>query len=238
MRVKVYESSLRLIEDASEILFRTTHETHGPLGVATGSTFEPIYKHFLANYEMPKDKTFVALDEYFRLEENHPSSFRQTLLRQLVIPAGLEPENLIMPPNTDNQILIDQFESMLQEIGPIELQLLGIGSNGHIAFNEPGSERESRTRKVKLSKETIAANSKHFEGQVPGYAITQGVQTIWQSKKILLVATGREKAKAIASLFGKTLTPASYIADHPNLEIMVDSEAGALIPDDLKNKTV
>lgn len=238
MRVTVYQSSLRLIEDVCEILFRTTQATHGPLGVATGSTFEPIYKHFLANYEMPKYKTLVALDEYLGLEENHPSSFRQTLLRQLVIPAGLEPENLITPPDTDNQILLDQFESMLREIGPIELQLLGIGSNGHIAFNEPGSDRGSRTRMVRLSKETIAANSKHFEGQVPGYAITQGLQTIWQSKKILLVATERAKAQAIGSMFGETLTPASYIADHPNLEIMVDSEAGSLIPDDLKDKTV
>lgn len=234
MQVFVYQSNERLIESVSEILNQTIKETNGPIGLATGSTFEPVYKHFLANYELPGEIILVALDEYSGIPVDHPSSFRETLLRQLVIPAGLTEKNLLMPPATDNQEQLDAFESRLSAIGPLAIQLLGIGTNGHIAFNEPGSESNSRTRKVRLSEETIEANKKHFEGEMPSFAITQGIATIREARKLLLVATGISKAKALATMFAEPSTPASHIADHPGLTLIVDTEAASLIPERLR----
>jgi glucosamine-6-phosphate deaminase len=230
MKVLVYKNHLQLVTEVSAEILKLLDGANGPFGVATGATFEPIYKILAQKWKPVSGQLVIGLDEYLELPDGHPSSFRETLLRELVIPVGLQRENLMMPPNTDSQELIDQFEFELQSVGPVDLQLLGIGTNGHIAFNEPGSEKESRTRKVQLSEETLVANSKNFEGSMPRFAITQGIATIMQARKILLVATGKSKAIALKKMFEKDHSPASYLLDHPDLKIFVDQEAASMIP--------
>ncbi len=231
MELSVFQSQPQLVTEVGAEILKLLNGANGPFGVATGKTFEPIYEILAQKWKPASEQIIIGLDEYLELPDGHPSSFRETLLRELVIPVGLPAENLMMPPNTDSQELIDRFESDLNSLGPVDIQLLGIGTNGHIAFNEPGSDRESRTRKVQLSDETLVANSKDFEGSMPRFAITQGIATIMQAKKILLVATGKSKAIALKKMFEKNHSPASFLLDHPDLKLVVDQEAASMIPD-------
>lgn len=229
MRIFIEQSEQAVAQRAAGLIFENLANTDGPFGVATGSTPTPIYEQ-LSQLELSPSMKLFALDEYFQIDPNHPSSFRQTLIRELVRPCGFSEDNLHLPPATADESEIEKFEALLNELGPVKIQLLGIGSNGHVAFNEPGSELESTTRKVKLHQTTIVDNQRHFQGEMPRFAVTQGIATIMRSEALLLVARGKRKAKALASMFGVgDLTPASHLAKHPNLIIVADSDAAALI---------
>lgn len=235
MRIFIEQSEQAVAQRAAGLIFENLANTDGPFGVATGSTPTPIYEQ-LSQRELSPSMKLFALDEYFQIDPNHPSSFRQTLIRELVRPCGFSEDNLHLPPATADESEIEKFEVLLNELGPVKIQLLGIGSNGHVAFNEPGSELESTTRKVKLHQTTIVDNQRHFQGEMPRFAVTQGIATIMRSEALLLVARGKHKAKALASMFGVgDLTPASHLAKHPNLIIVADSDAAALIESNSKS---
>ena len=234
MKLIIENSVEKVSKIASEKIVEALGDSSGPFGVATGSTPTPIYGHLSRAKLNPEMKLF-ALDEYFEIDPEHPSSFRQTLIRELVTPCGFSEQNLYMPPSNALKEDIQNFEQALHQLGPVKIQLLGIGTNGHVAFNEPGSPRDSRTRKVGLQQQTLSDNQKIFGGDVPTEAVTQGIGTIMSSEQLLLVATGEKKANAIGSMFGiGAPTPASFLASHENLTVVCDSAAASLVPEGLK----
>ena len=126
----------------------------------------------------------------------------------------------------------DQYEDLLKKSGGIDIQLLGIGRNGHVGFNEPGSERFSRTRVVKLTAETIEANRDQFSDIIPSEAISMGIGTILDSKNLLMLATGKTKAEAIKYLLNHhddSGCPATFLKNHPHFTLVLDPDAASKI---------
>lgn len=234
MKLIIEDYKQQVAEKAVEIITDSLEDSVGPFGVATGSTPTPIYKA-LCEKKLNPEMILFALDEYFQIDQNHPSSFRQTLIRELITPCGFSQSNLYMPPSKALPGEIDRFEKQLNDLGPIKIQLLGIGTNGHVAFNEPGSPRDSKTRMVTLQNQTIDDNKEIFGGEVPTQAITQGIATILNADQLLLVANGNKKAKAVASMFGVGApTPASFLTAHNNLTVVCDSDAASLVPESFR----
>ncbi len=197
-------------------------------GFATGNTPLKIYDELRRGGPLEMAAAF-ALDEYLGLEPQDERSFNW-YVRNRVEPALGLPTGSIRCPNgaaEDPELEASQFEANIKE-SPIDLQLLGTGRNGHIAFNEPGSEGDSLTRVVELHEITRVDNGSDFDGLAPEKAITQGIATILRAKKLLLVATGESKSEPIRKLLaGKVDTqwPLTHLVDHPNLVVLVDRAA-------------
>lgn len=212
------------------------------LGLATGSTMEPVYAQMLkdiqqAPVDLSKLTTF-NLDEYIGLSAQHPQSYNyymyQHLFNQLNIPA----RNVHLPDGLacDVETACQAYSNAIEAMGGLDLQLLGIGSNGHIGFNEPQTCFNSRTHIVELSEQTRIDNGRFFDDQneVPTHAITMGIQDILNAKEIILVATGSNKTEIMAQLFASAIDealPASALKQHKNLTIVLDREAAALLPE-------
>ena len=192
------------------------------LGVATGGTPEPVYAA-LAGYRADglrtEGITLVALDEYVGLPPGSPHGYAHYVRTRIAEPLGLSPGNCHVPDGSapDVDRAADDFEHRLAELGGVDLQIVGIGENGHLGFNEPGSPATSRTRVVELTAATRRANSRLFHGDlavVPSHAITQGIATILSASRILLLARGATKAVAVhaAQLFGVGDAPQRRLA--------------------------
>jgi len=204
------------------------------LGLATGSTPEDLYGWLVQFYYEGKlsfaDKVTVNLDEYLGLPPNHPQSYRATMQRLLMQFVDLPPRNFLVPPGLafDYEKACAEYEERIASLGGVDLWLLGIGTDGHIAFNEPGSERDTRTRVVILAPSTIRANARFFNNdlaQVPRRAVTVGIATILDGREILLLAKGRAKAPAIATaVLGEETSqvPASFLQSHPACTFVLD----------------
>ncbi|WP_308798566.1 glucosamine-6-phosphate deaminase [Agromyces silvae] len=218
----------RIVERARSGRLRT-------LGVATGSSAEPVYE---ALVRLPGARaalagvTAYALDEYVGLADTDANSYRTTLERQFTQPLGLTSAALRVPDGTalDPRAEAGRYERELAERGGADLQLLGIGSNGHIAFNEPGADLDGRTHVVELTAQTRADNARFFTepGAVPTLAITQGVGTIMSADELLLLAFGPEKADALhAALTGPVTSavPASAVQAHRRVTVLADEAA-------------
>lgn len=211
------------------------------LGLATGSSPEGIYEIFREKKPDTKHVTTVNLDEYLGLDDEHPQSYRQFMNEQLFnhlpfkktyVPDGAHP--------VSGEEAAKEYDEILEK-HPVDLQLLGIGENGHIAFNEPGASFEAGTNVTDLTESTINANSRNFETkcEVPTQAITMGIASILKAKEILLIASGPKKAQAIKELLELAPTedmPATALKNHPNVTIVVDEEAASLLSDEQKEK--
>jgi glucosamine-6-phosphate deaminase len=209
------------------------------LGLATGSTPEPLYgwlvQFFYEGKISFRDKVTVNVDEYFGLSPNHPQSYRATMHRLLVQYVDLPLRNFLVPPGLtfDVEKACADYEERIRFLGGVDVWVLGIGIDGHIAFNEPGSERDSRTRLVILAPSTIRSNARFFDddlAQVPRRAITVGIATVMEGREILLLAKGPSKAPAIAAavLGDETAeVPASWLQGHPNCMFVLDPYAAA-----------
>lgn len=211
------------------------------LGLATGSTMEPVYAQLIqyiqhAPLDLSRLTTF-NLDEYIGLSAQHPQSYNhymyQHLFNQLNIPA----QNVHLPDGltTDIEATCQAYSQAISKRGGLDLQLLGIGTNGHIGFNEPKTCFNSRTHVVELSEQTRIDNGRFFSDQaeVPTHAVTMGIQDILEAKEVILVATGKNKADIMAKLFNSPIDeelPASALKKHNNLTIVLDREAAALLP--------
>ncbi len=207
------------------------------LGLATGSTPINVYRELIrqhreAGLDFSQVTTF-NLDEYVGLGPQHPQSFRYFMQARLFNDINIDPSRTFVPDGRalDFESHCRQFEQRIVDAGGIDLQLLGIGVDGHIAFNEPGSSLGSRTRLKTLASETIRQNAKFFQGdeQVPRLALTMGVGTILESRKCLLLATGAHKASAIRSMIEGPVTAqitASALQLHREVIVIVDEEAG------------
>ncbi|MGW3245296.1 glucosamine-6-phosphate deaminase [Streptomyces sp. NPDC001070] len=208
------------------------------LGVATGSTPLPVYRALarLAG-EGAVDVSHARicqLDEYVGLPAGHPESYRSVVLREVVAPLGLAEESFMGPDGTAEDIVeaCAAYERTLAEAGGVDLQLLGIGADGHIGFNEPCSSLASRTRIKTLTRQTRQDNARFFDhpDEVPHHVITQGIGTILQARHLVLLATGEAKAEAVALAVEGPLSavvPASALQLHPHATVVVDEAAAS-----------
>ena len=209
------------------------------LGLATGSTPLGLYKELIRMHKeeglnFSKVITF-NLDEYVGLPKDHPESYNRFMWDNLFNHININPSNVHIPDGTveDLEAFCKWYEEKIDEYGGIDLQILGIGRDGHIAFNEPGTSLGSRTHIAKLTEVTRRDNARFFDGdieKVPKYAITMGVGTILEAKSIILLANGEAKADAIKKALEGPVTcliTASARQLHPNVTIIVDKEAGS-----------
>ena len=203
------------------------------LGLATGSSPVGIYELFRQNKPDVSHVTTVNLDEYIGLAPNHEQSYAHFMNEQLF--AHLDFKASYLPDGTteDPHDACIAYDTVLAE-NPIDLQLLGIGTNGHIAFNEPGSSFDETTHVVKLADATIEANSRFFDSKedVPTTAVTMGIKSIMRAGEILLIASGENKADAIKAMLEQDMTedmPASVLQNHPNVIIIIDEAAASKI---------
>ncbi|WP_419147154.1 glucosamine-6-phosphate deaminase [Pseudoalteromonas 'SMAR'] len=212
------------------------------LGLATGSTPVALYQQLIARNqagELSFSKvTSFNLDEYLGLEDTHPQSYRYFMQQQLFDHIDIKPENTHVPPgNAQNPIsACDEYEARISQAGGIDVQLLGIGRNGHIGFNEPSSGLTSRTRVKTLTKATIDDNARFFSADEyqPHLSITMGIGTILDARKVVLLATGANKADAVAAMVEGPLTaacPASALQMHRDAVIVVDEAAAQKLKD-------
>lgn len=205
------------------------------LGVATGSSPLPIYIA-LSNKRTTRlsNISVFALDEYVGLPYSHPESYHSVVQREVTVPLGLAPAKVHVPDGVAQDVpkaCID-YECEISAAGGVDLQILGIGTDGHIGFNEPSSSLASRTRIKTLTPATRADNARFFNSvdDVPKHCITQGLGTIMESKQILLVSQGISKARAVAeSIEGpvSSMCPASLLQMHPHVTVLLDVEAAS-----------
>lgn len=208
------------------------------LGLATGSTPIGTYKELIRMYkegELDFSKVITFnLDEYVGLPPTHEQSYYHFMHENLFNSININPANIHVPSGVvkDFERYCRWYEDEIKKVGGIDLQVLGIGSDGHIGFNEPGSSLASRTRIVTLTEETIRDNARFFEREsdVPRFAITMGVGTIMEAKHCLLLANGAKKADPVAALVEGPITSqvtASALQMHPNATVIVDSAAAS-----------
>ncbi|MFD4575028.1 glucosamine-6-phosphate deaminase [Streptomyces sp. NPDC058417] len=209
------------------------------LGVATGSTPLPVYQALTAKVRAGAVDTSRAriaqLDEYVGLPAEHPESYRSVLRREVLEPLGVGMDAFLGPDGTaaDVQAACEAYDRALAEAGGVDLQLLGIGTDGHIGFNEPCSSLASRTRIKTLTEQTRVDNARFFDGdiaQVPHHVITQGIGTILEARHLVLLATGEGKADAVAATVEgpvAAVCPASALQLHPHATVVVDEAAAS-----------
>lgn len=239
MRVIIVKDYDEMSKEAARIIARQIREKPNcVLGLATGGTPIGTYKELVRMHkEEGLDFSQVVtfnLDEYYGLPPDHPQSYHYYMFEHLFNHVNIKRENIHIPDGLakDVEAFCREYERKIKKAGGIDLQLLGIGRDGHIAFNEPGSSLASRTRIVALAPETIKDNARFFEREedVPRYAISMGVGTILEARKILLIANGKSKADAIAATVEGPVTSqitASALQLHPNVTIVVDEEAAS-----------
>ena len=210
------------------------------LGLATGETSLGVYRNLIRIHkeeglDFSKVTTF-NLDEYVGLPLTHKESYHYFMHENLFKHINIDPRNVYIPDGMvkDISAYCEWYEKKIKEVGGIDLQILGIGRDGHIGFNEPGSSLGSRTRIKTLSKETIEDNARFFWGvdNVPRTAITMGIQTIIEAKLLILLASGKKKAETVKlTVEGpvSSMVPASIIQFHPKAAIVIDQEAASLL---------
>jgi glucosamine-6-phosphate deaminase len=230
------ESSARLAADAVVRLLQRRPDA--VLGLATGSSPLGVYRE-LARRHAAGEVTFAAvrgflLDEYVGLPTGHPQRYREVVERELVRHVDL-PSSAVAGPDgaaDDLPAACSAYEEAIAAAGGVDLQLLGIGTDGHVAFNEPGSSLRSRTRLKTLTAQTRRDNARFFADpeDVPRHVLTQGLGTIGDARHLVLLAGGRGKADAVAAAVEGPLSaacPASVLQLHPHATVLLDEEAAA-----------
>lgn len=208
------------------------------LGLATGSSPLAIYAELARQvHDEGLDCSAVrafALDEYVGLPAGHPESYRSVIHRDVVIPLGLTESLVHVPDGTASDVpaACAAYEQKLSAMGPVDLQILGIGANGHIGFNEPTSSFASRTRIKTLAPKTRADNARFFSSadEVPTHCLTQGLATILDAKRLVLVAHGDTKAAAVAAMVEGPVTsmcPGSALQLHADATVVIDEAAAS-----------
>lgn len=212
---------------------------HPVLGVATGSTPLTTWDALASSGQDFAHVSAFALDEYLGLTPGHPESYAEVVRREVTEKLGLDRRNVHVPGDEGMDAGAGpRFESAIARAGGIDVQVLGIGRNGHIGFNEPGSSFTSRTRVVDLAPQTRLDNARFFPSleDVPTQALTQGIGTLRDARRLVLIAFGAGKAPAVAAaVCGEVATalPASAIQLHDDVTVIVDEAAATMLPRDL-----
>lgn len=225
----------RLGADAIESLL--TRKPDAVLGLATGSSPLAIYDELVARYEAGrlsfKQARGFTLDEYVGLPADHPENYRNFINRVFVSRVDFSPGAVQGPDGLASDIpaACTAYDQAIRDAGGIDLQILGIGTDGHIGFNEPGSSLASRTRIKTLTRQTRLDNARFFDGElsaVPTHCVTQGLGTIMDARHVVLVATGRSKAEAVHHLVEGAVSamwPATVLQHHPHATVLLDDAA-------------
>jgi glucosamine-6-phosphate deaminase len=223
---------------ADEIVRLIRAEPGAALGLATGSTPLPVYEALASRLEgvdVSRVRGF-ALDEYVGIDPGHPQSYRSVITREVVEPLGLDPARVRVPDGSLERIehAGEDYERALTEAGGVDLQILGIGTDGHIGFNEPGSSFASLTRVKTLTEQTREDNARFFDSidDVPRHCITQGLGTILRARHLVLLAFGAGKAAAVAGAIEGPMTaslPGSAIQLHPHATVVIDEAAASAL---------
>lgn len=224
----------------ADIITQAVADGATTLGLATGSSPVPTYKELIRRHNEEgfslAGVNAVLLDEYVGLEPDHPESYarfiRENFTDHIDIGEVYGPDGM----NPDYRGAAKAYDDLIAEVGPVDVQILGIGSNGHIGFNEPSSSLSSRTRIKTLTEKTRDDNARFFDSidQVPKHVITQGLGTIRDARHAVLVAEGEGKADAIAAAVEGPLSascPGSVLQWHPNATIVVDEAAAGKLRD-------
>lgn len=233
-----YEEMSRLAAD--EIAAVIAEKPDCVLGLATGTTPIGLYADLVARHERGElsfaDVSSYNLDEYRGLPGTHEQSYRYFMQDNLFDHVDIDAARTHVPDgsNPDARAACEAYEQAIEEAGGVDIQLLGLGHNGHIGFNEPCDEFPKETHVVQLTESTIQANSRLFDSidEVPREAYTMGVGTIMRARRILVVANGEGKAQIVRDAFTGPVTPqvpASVLQFHPDVTVIVDKEAGALL---------
>lgn len=243
MRIIVTESYEEMSTAAARIVAGQLYlKPNSVLGLATGSTPLLMYQKLVQVHEQIgldfSEAISFNLDEYLGLEPENPQSYHYFMHENFFDKINIKPENIFIPngkpDNLDEEC--KHYDKLIESKGGIDLQILGVGQNAHIGFNEPDIKFEATTHKVKLDEETIEANARFFSDRedVPRYAISMGIKTIMLAKKVILLANGKNKAEAIyKAIYGgvRPDAPASILQLHQDVLIIVDKEAAALLPE-------
>lgn len=241
MEVIVKGSIEDVSKNAADIISKLVREnSKAILGLATGSTPVGAYEELIRMHkeeglDFSAIKTY-NLDEYIGLDGDNPNSYRYFMNDKLFNHININMENTYVPDGKvkDINTYCQEYDEMIKEAGGIDLQVLGVGPNGHIAFNEPDQALSVGTCIVDLTEDTIQANSRFFDSidEVPKSAITMGMGTILRAKKILLLATGKNKANVLKGLLmDKKITtnnPLTFLLLHPDVTVIVDDDAYSL----------
>jgi len=237
MKIYVTEDYKTMSRKAANIVSaQVILKPNSVLGLATGSTPEGMYAQ-LVDWYRKGDLDFAAvksvnLDEYVGLDPTHEQSYHYFMQHHLFDHVNINPANTNVPDGlaADPAAECRWYNQVIRDMGGIDLQVLGLGGNGHIGFNEPGDAFELETHVVDLKEETIKANSRFFASQddVPRQAMTMGIKSIMMAKKILLMASGEAKAEALKLAFAGPVTPrvpASILQLHPYVTLVADKAA-------------
>jgi len=235
MEVVIGSSAAEVAADAIETLVRA--RPAAVLGLATGSSPLPTYEELIRRHDAGTGPSYDSvrcflLDEYVGLPVGHPQTYRETIFRELTDALGIARERVAGPDASDPQLAGARYEESILAAGGVDLQVLGIGSDGHLAFNEPGSSLASTTRIKTLTARTREDNARFFGSvdAVPHHVLTQGLGTILRARHLVLVASGSGKADAIAAAVEGPLSaccPASVLQLHPHATVLVDDAAAS-----------
>lgn len=224
-------------------------KTDSVIGLATGSTPEGMYKELVNLYKNDdidfSDITSFNLDEYYQLSPENDQSYAYYMKKHLFGHVNIDPKNVHIPSGITDDIdaVCNDYDRLIEDNDNIDIQVLGIGNNGHIGFNEPDVKFEAGTHLVQLDHETIEANSRFFDSidDVPKEAISMGIRNIMHAKKLILIANGQGKAEILNEmLFGPVTpnVPASVIQLHNDATLILEKEAAKCILATLKDKGV
>lgn len=241
MRVIVVDNYEEMSKKAAVMVASQLHlKPNSILGLATGSTPIGMYKELIAMYEN-KELDFSQamsfnLDEYYGLDANNNQSYAYFMNENLFNYINIDSNRVYIPNGLAKDVEKEchEYDFLIDSMGGIDIQILGIGSNGHIGFNEPDINFEARTHLVHLDEQTIKDNARFFSSidEVPTTAISMGIKTIMQSKKIVLMACGANKAEAVQKTIEGKITsdlPASILQIHKDVVFILDKEAASLL---------
>lgn len=238
MDIVVFDSAEQSADIGAERVVEVFRDQpEGVIGLATGSSPQPLYAALAAQVRDGADFSRLrafALDEYVGIPVDHPESYHSIIRRDVVEPLGLDASRVRVPDGLADDIdgAARVYDEAIGSAGGIDLQILGIGTNGHIGFNEPGSSLTSRTRRARLTEATRRANARFFDSydDVPEFCVTQGIGTILDAKRLLVVANGVHKARAVAAALEGDVSaacPASALQLHPRVTVLLDAAAGS-----------
>jgi glucosamine-6-phosphate deaminase len=240
MDIEVYDSASQAAQRVADILIeKLSNNKRLVMGLATGRTMDAVYYDLVNKVKSLKinckDARFFALDEYLGLDKNHPNSYAYYLNFHMYSPLRIPKEHCLIFDSMaeDFDSACREYEKAIKDAGGIDIQLLGIGTNGHIALNEPGSALDSRSRVVALTSSTLRSNKSLFkESEIPLTALSMGIGTIMEAKECMLIATGESKANIIQKIVNGDINshiPATALKAHKNFKLILDRDAAKLI---------
>ena len=244
MQVIIFDDAQQVASNAADWVAELINKKTSPvLGLATGSTPISLYKQLVNKYNAGqlsfKNTSSFNLDEYLGIDANNVQSYRHFMNENLFNHVDIDKSKTFLPACSQGENPREQglaYEEKIKEFGGIDLQILGIGANGHIGFNEPTSSLASRTRIKTLTQQTLSDNSRLFDADEfqPTLAMTMGIATILDARYVLLMATGENKAKAVKDMVAGPLSamcPASALQMHENAIVLLDKAAASQLED-------